>query len=433
LIDGTALKTVGRNVTGSCPSVRRIYYKGTIADWNAISINATNSPPFNQIPYVYSEYQPAEEGNYWHYSTNGEPIVWNISLSEYKVYALANAYTGTMGSTLLSCSDSYVKEMENDVGFMLEKTVYEGATIVSDVGGAILDNQMSKEQLYMIVLLDILGYNHAGKTENSELVGNILKYSTIADVYLKNANMVFDKDAFNQANFAGTLIGNGVDLIDRLVEGAQDRQIASLHLLGFALQCQNSIDVLIKIANDTNNDKNLRNASNKVIEIITAAFKDTLQELIDKDMDIQTAKDFGSVAINVIWDIACPFLPLKILSAIAEGTIIVLDIFCDTGVSIDAYYKLKVTSVIEKTLRKQINSLNGDYLRRENSTESPILYSVIDLYRSAILKGYEYTLAYLDSVGKDSAYIRSSYNHNITAFEQFENEIENTYYSLYGF
>ena len=433
LIDGAALKKIGKNVTSSCPSARRIFYKGTITEWNAISINTTNSAPFNQIPYIFSENKPSAEGNYWHYAGNGEPIVWDISLSEYKVYALANAYTGIMGSSLLSCSSNYVQEMENDSAFMTQKAFYEMATIVKDLGTA-LENQMSKEQLYMIVLLDVLGYNHADKTEAPGLTDTIATYGTFAIVYLGDANKVIDVAALKKSLPALKFIKNGWDLIIDLSETAEDKRIALQHLLGFALQCQNSIDILTEIANDTSCDKDLRSAANKIIEIITCAFVGTLEDLINKNMDIQYANHISTAAINTIWDVGCSlYLPAKIAQWIATGVTITLDLFCDTGVSVDAYYKLRVTRVIENALRNQIYSLNGDYLRRENLKEFSALYAVVDLYCSAISKGYEYTLEYLNSVEKDSENIYSSYVHNTTAFRQFEIEVENTYYSLYGY
>ena len=178
----------------------------------------------------------------------------------------------------------------------------------------------------------------------------------------------------------------------------------------------------------------MRNAANKVIQIITSAFDGTLEELINKDMNVEYLKDVASVAINVIWGIGCDaFLPAAIVKWVAAGVKITLDLFCDTGVSVDAYYKLEVTSIIENSLRKQINALNADYLRRENLKESSLIYAVIDLYTSAISKGYEYTLDYLNSVDKDSEYIAESYVHNTVAFKQFENEVENKYYTLYGY
>ena len=294
---------------------------------------------------------------------------------------------------------------------------------------------MSKEQLYMIVLLDILGYNNAGASETPKLVDDVITYSSffadsveilpVIDAVL-SGKLVPDK-------LPGLpIVEHCSDLILSVINTSQDKKVAVQYLLGFALQCQNSIDTLNRIASDTSNDSNLRNAANKVIEIIENAYSGTLQELIDKDMGIQYVNDFATVAINVLWDYGCSFfLPLQVAQWVADGVKITLDLFYDTGVSVDAYYKLQVTCVIENALRNQINSLDGDYLRRENLNQSSTIYAAIDMYRSAILKGYEYTLDYLNSVGKDSEYISASLEHNTRAFEQFENEIEDTYYSLY--
>jgi hypothetical protein len=44
-----------------------------------------------------------------------------------------------------------------------------------------------------------------------------------------------------------------------------------------------------------------------------------------------------------------------------------------------------------------------------------------------------YTLSYLDSMKKDSTYVRAVYEQNVTAFKQFETEVEDTYYTLYSY
>jgi hypothetical protein len=126
-------------------------------------------------------------------------------------------------------------------------------------------------------------------------------------------------------------------------------------------------------------------------------------------------------------------LPLKVTQLLAQGVTLSLDLFGNTGESVDAYYKLEVTCIIENALREQINSLDVDYLRRENIRSSTLIYTVVDLYRTAILKGYEYTLSYLDSMKKDSTYVRAVYEQNVTAFKQFETEVEDTYYTLYSY
>ena len=48
-----------------------LYYMGDQADYDAIKTN------FNKAPtYFYSEVSPAKSGNYWHYGSDGNPVIW---------------------------------------------------------------------------------------------------------------------------------------------------------------------------------------------------------------------------------------------------------------------------------------------------------------------------------------------------------------------
>lgn len=54
-----------------------VYYMGTAAQWNDIAIKNENFYLTNVATrYYYSEAQPTEEGNWWHY-VNGVPTVWS--------------------------------------------------------------------------------------------------------------------------------------------------------------------------------------------------------------------------------------------------------------------------------------------------------------------------------------------------------------------
>ena len=311
--------------------------------------------------------------------------------------------------------------MNNDSYFLAQMALYESSVIISDFGTSL--EKMSKEHLYLIVLLDVLGYNYAGEAETSKLSSIIVGYS-----------VAFSSDKpFKEAKKSIPLVQNAWALIIDLYDTAKDKEIAMEHLLSFALQCQGSIDVLTQIATDTNN-KDLKNAASKAVEIIESSFNGTLEQLIENDMNAESADNIATAAINTIWDVVCQsYLPTKFAQLIASVTKIGLEVFCKTDVSIDAYYKLEVTAAIEQSLRDQINSFSNDFLRRENLQESARFYAVINLYCASITQGYEYVLEYLNEMGKDSSYIYESYVNNETAFKQFEEEIKSKYYSLYGY
>lgn len=58
----------------SCNELTATYYEGTLEEWNQISIGTGNTYLTNNV-YYYSESEPTEPGNYWHY-VSGIPTVW---------------------------------------------------------------------------------------------------------------------------------------------------------------------------------------------------------------------------------------------------------------------------------------------------------------------------------------------------------------------
>lgn len=60
-----------------CSKLKRIYYQGSVSDWNRINISSyNNSSLTNATRYYYSETQPTSTGNYWYYDENGDIAIW---------------------------------------------------------------------------------------------------------------------------------------------------------------------------------------------------------------------------------------------------------------------------------------------------------------------------------------------------------------------
>lgn len=60
-----------------CIKFDSVYFKGTQSSWNAVEKDEyAGEYLFNANVYAYSEVQPSSDGNYWHYNSNGEPVVW---------------------------------------------------------------------------------------------------------------------------------------------------------------------------------------------------------------------------------------------------------------------------------------------------------------------------------------------------------------------
>jgi len=70
-----------RSLTGAfsyCSSLTTIYYTGTAEDWDKIYIGNGNEDLTAATIYYYSDSQPTDESNYWHYDADGvTPVIWN--------------------------------------------------------------------------------------------------------------------------------------------------------------------------------------------------------------------------------------------------------------------------------------------------------------------------------------------------------------------
>ena len=72
-----SLKKIAENAFSNCKKLTSVFYVGLSTDWDSISIGNGNKPLTSATKYYYSETEPVEEGNYWHYDTDGAtPVVW---------------------------------------------------------------------------------------------------------------------------------------------------------------------------------------------------------------------------------------------------------------------------------------------------------------------------------------------------------------------
>ena len=71
------IESIGNNAFfGS--NIESIYYESDFEHWNLIEISSQGLYPTGTATiYYYAEIEPTEEGNYWHYDTDGvTPIIW---------------------------------------------------------------------------------------------------------------------------------------------------------------------------------------------------------------------------------------------------------------------------------------------------------------------------------------------------------------------
>ena len=79
VVIGDSVTSIGDYAFDGCRSLTEVYYKGTVSDWENISIGYSNSDLTNATRYYYIENEedvPTDGGKYWHYDQNGEIAVW---------------------------------------------------------------------------------------------------------------------------------------------------------------------------------------------------------------------------------------------------------------------------------------------------------------------------------------------------------------------
>ncbi len=76
VVISNSVTSIGEQAFVGCRSLTKVYYKGSSTEWDNITVNSGNTSLTNATRYYYSESEPTESGNYWHYDENGNVEVW---------------------------------------------------------------------------------------------------------------------------------------------------------------------------------------------------------------------------------------------------------------------------------------------------------------------------------------------------------------------
>ena len=69
------LTTVEDSAFANCKNIKSIFFGGTEEQFDAISVADSNEALSRADLYIYSETEPTDDGNYWHYE-GGTPVIW---------------------------------------------------------------------------------------------------------------------------------------------------------------------------------------------------------------------------------------------------------------------------------------------------------------------------------------------------------------------
>lgn len=72
----STLKTIEDGAFLDSSNLAVVFFKGTKEQFDAIEISKNNNELTSAKTYFYSESQPSESGDFWHYDKSGTPILW---------------------------------------------------------------------------------------------------------------------------------------------------------------------------------------------------------------------------------------------------------------------------------------------------------------------------------------------------------------------
>ena len=101
---GNGIKVIGDYAFRNCDNISSVFYMGTHAKWEQISIGAYNFRLTDKIHH-YSESQPTNEDMYWHY-VDGVPTAWPYIVVSNGLYYSSHGDGTCSVKAIYNCSDT---------------------------------------------------------------------------------------------------------------------------------------------------------------------------------------------------------------------------------------------------------------------------------------------------------------------------------------
>ena len=76
--------SIGNGTFRQCEDLTNVYYKGSLTQWQTITIGNNNAALTDATRYYFSDEAPtaeewAQSENWWHYDADGEIVIWKKS------------------------------------------------------------------------------------------------------------------------------------------------------------------------------------------------------------------------------------------------------------------------------------------------------------------------------------------------------------------
>ncbi len=404
------------NAFQGCNNLDRIYYKGTADSWQLIEISEDAIYPLNVTPYYYTSNAPTSVDNYWYYNNNNEPRVWNVSDVAFEAEYSAENFTEIFGGEDSSYSTTFYNSLKDDSGFQTGLMAWETLHIVADTSFSEGVWQVSKKDLYKLVIYDLLcGEANAQETILSDLESSKYAYfkEFVIEVFGKEVAIDVLEATVPSSIYTPKLADYAIAGVDYIFESSKNMYDALMTCATYMVLSDMDASfqaVLLQIANDSSNPYDLREAAREYAEVFQMS---TAEILANFAVDYATADEKAAFAVfsDLLWDktVELVFPEFAVIQATAKGLLFLADLGWNVDGIYNAYYKLDVAVHLEAALRDVIHNTLPDYYRVSNYAEAETYVYAIGMYKTSVLLGFDYSNAFL-----------SEYSHNLSDEEKAE-------------
>lgn len=394
------LHTVGKNVFEGCNKFKRIYYTGTEADWNSISMTTPNPYPLTVTPFFYSKSAPSVEGNFWFSDRNGKSVAWNVDEDKFRADLYNDDFLEKFSNILDSYSYQLYRGIADDEGFVASFAAWTTIQIIINPFEQIKQS-ISKKEFYEIAIFDVLMLSNDGSSPMEQMYNQqtdrYIKeirdhfYHGQSDRELEIIEFLFDVQELDKLDaFTGisSEVLQGVGLLLDASENAYDAINAVSRYIALQNLSDNFELILMDVYNNKDNPSDLRNAAKDSIKYFQLGFEE-MMDAIGKGYWLDVAETSIDFAADAAWGALLDACGLGAVQVIAQGIAFLLDDTLNMDAAVAAYYQLDSAINLEASIRR-IAIERLDYLRYENAGEVDKYNDTITLYKNSMLKNYDY-------------------------------------------
>ena len=409
VIEKGVLRSFGSNVYSGCSSFDRIYYTGSASDWSVIAINSKNVYPLTVTPYYYKKSAPTTSGNYWYYNSDGEKRVWKVHETSFKAEEYSEKFANSFfGNETSSYSSTLLQQLKKDDFLQAQVKIWEGLNTITDYE----NKTIAKKDLYKLLIFDLLMGEATSSFNPYDLMAESMDFY-ILDIaeflfegevddleYLKYVN----PEQYNYLELTDKFFKDikGAEMIFKTAGNMYDAIITSAKYLALSNMDQNFHLVLNEIANDKSLPSELRAAARESAEAYGNASAAMLANILIGEFATDTADDILKQFVEDVWELTIKkiFPQYMVIDLTIKG----IKFIGNAGFNLDnrneAYFQLEAAVGLENALRHVIKDTLPDYLRYDLKSKSEYYMYAIDMYKTSVLLGFDYSSNLLEEYSK---------------------------------